>query len=155
MSRNPGSSSTTRMRGFAPRGIVFEDTLLSKDPQFSFATAGFVSPAPTDTDTVFVRPSSALTNLTVCAPGLTVMCTLGVLPSDRPSRKQVEGGIELIFKKASGPSVAAGASAAAAGSARSTTWAAGRTAGAAAGAGWLYDTDEAQAPVAFGSSVTR
>ena len=70
---------------------------------FSLATAGFVSPAPTLTKMVLVRPSSESTNFTVCAPGLTDTWMRGVLPSDLPSRMQVEGGIELMLRKASPP----------------------------------------------------
>ena len=73
----------------------------------SLATAGLVSPAPTVTEMVFVSPWSAFTNFTVCAPGLTVTCTFGVLPSDRPSRKHVDGGIELMLRNASLAAVAA------------------------------------------------
>jgi hypothetical protein len=64
---------------------------------------------------VFDSPSSESTNFTVWEPGLTDTCTRGVLPSERPSRKHVEGGIELMFRNASAPSAAGAAGAAATG----------------------------------------
>src|SRR5580658_3397226 len=93
---------------------------------------------------VFVRPSSESTNFTVCDPGLTDTWTRGVLPSDRPSRKHVDGGIELMLRNPSPPSAAAAAGAAAA-------TGAGAGAGAGAGGG-EYAT--AGAPPVLGSSVT-
>src|SRR5580700_2146463 len=56
---------------------------------------------------VFVSPWSVLTNLTVCAPAGTETWTFGVVPSDLPSRKQVDGGIELMLRKPSPPPWAA------------------------------------------------
>ena len=91
-----------RRRGGAARlrGHRRQSTLLagarfakaSRDSVASFATAVCVSPAPTDTVIVFVRPWSVLTNFTWCEPGETETCTFGVVPSACPSRKRSTAG---------------------------------------------------------------
>ncbi len=71
----------------------------------SFATASFVSPAPTVTETSFITPSSEFVKTTLCAPGVTCTWTLGVLPIGFPSSKTSEAGRELMLRK---PSAAGG-----------------------------------------------
>src|SRR5580698_8044000 len=103
-------------------------------------------------------------NFTTWVPGLTDTWTRGVVPKECPSRKHVEGGIELMFKKASPTSAAAagggagegagtGAGAwwtgAGAGAAAAATGAAATGAGASLGAGASFGVG-----ASFGASVT-